>query len=73
MANNRKYENPRVVADTKELLLRYKRENPTSETPMADCCPSEEDRERYIKAARSLKWRVVCSKGNVYENGIKVW
>lgn len=67
-----------VLKQTKELLERFKENNPSSTTPMADAfrlygCDGDYDRSRYFRAARQLGWNVVRQGGAYFENGFHVW
>ena len=69
------YINPKLIAAATEVLSDYKKKNPDSVTPMADCCANvpEHDRARFIRAAKRLKWNVTKYLGHIYENGFFVW
>lgn len=75
MKTKRIYINSDVVNATAEVLERYKKAHPKSETPMADACAleGESERPRYVRAAQRLHWNVTRTQGHVYENGVKVW
>lgn len=72
------YVNPAVKAQTMILLTEYKKNHPTSRTPMADAMKatpntSEADYIRFMRAARALGWKVARHRGGYYENGIRIW
>lgn len=71
------YINPAIIVGTKNVLEAYRAGHESSTTPMADCVRdlgiSKADRARFVRAAKRLHWNVICSQGNVYENGVLVW
>lgn len=69
------YINPKLIAAAADVLSDYKKKNPASEMPMAEVCANipENDRARYVRAARRLGWNVTKTLGRVYENGRLAW
>lgn len=72
------YVSPAIKAQTMTLLVDYKKNHPTSRTPMAEALSatpntSEADYVRFMRAARALGWKVTRHHGGYYENGIKIW
>lgn len=78
MAKEKFYVNPALQAQTKIMLIEYKKKHVGSRTPMADAYKAtpnvtEDDKVRFVRAARSLGWMVAKHKGHFYENGIQIW
>lgn len=78
MAKHIGYINPSLLRQTIELLKDYKAAHPDCATPMAAAFAATpnttaDDRLRFIRAAKSLGWRIARSQGRYYENGILIW
>lgn len=78
MADKQFYISQALKHATMDLLERYAAEHTESRTPMADAYAAtpnvtEEDKKRFVRAARCLGWKVVKVCKNVYENGVLVW
>lgn len=72
------YVNPALKQQTMVVLVDFKRNNPVSRTPMADAYKAtpnvtDEDKVRFVRAARALGWNVTKQKNVWYENGVAIW
>ena len=70
-----KYINPAVVNAAMQVLKEYKEQHPESKTPLSDVCKTSDEHTRaaFVRAAQRLKFKVVRTRGHVYENGLFLW
>lgn len=71
----RNYINPAVIKAAMQVLQDYVEKHPESTMPLYETCKTSDERTRtsFVRAAQRLKWKVVRTRGHVYENGQFIW